>query len=122
WPRTHARSSIPCVTLSPAERWRPSSVLSSIALPRRLLIPLHSVLKQSMESEPMLGVELVYALPDTVWRKQVALPVGATAFEAVQSSGVLSDFPELDSGHLTLGIFGRLCTQQHVLRDGDRVE
>lgn len=70
----------------------------------------------------MLGVELVYALPDTVWRKQVALPVGATAFEAVQSSGVLSDFPELDSGHLTLGIFGRLCTQQHVLRDGDRVE
>lgn len=75
-----------------------------------------------MGNEPMLVVELVYALPHTVWRKQVVLPMGATALEAVQSSGVLSDFPELDGGHLTLGIFGRLCTHQHVLRDGDRVE
>ena len=69
-----------------------------------------------------LRVEVVYARPESVWRRQLDLPQGATALQAIELSGVLQQCSELQSATLTLGIFGRVCAPHQVLAAGDRVE
>jgi uncharacterized protein len=67
-------------------------------------------------------VEVAYALP----KQQVIIPVkisgGATAEQAVQASGILQKFPEIDLAQNKLGIFGKLTKNDTVLRERDRVE
>jgi putative ubiquitin-RnfH superfamily antitoxin RatB of RatAB toxin-antitoxin module len=42
--------------------------------------------------------------------------------EALRRSGVLERCPEIDLQRSRVGIFGRFCTLDQVLEDGDRVE
>jgi putative ubiquitin-RnfH superfamily antitoxin RatB of RatAB toxin-antitoxin module len=67
-----------------------------------------------------LRVEVVFALPDRQYVLPVELPAGATAIEAVRSSGLAQQIalPE----PLELSIFGRPCPHDSALADGDRVE
>lgn len=53
---------------------------------------------------------------------ELALPVPATASDAVRASGLLERHPELALGEPLIGIWGRACTADTVLADGDRVE
>jgi hypothetical protein len=73
-----------------------------------------------MSSEML--VEVAYALP----QQQVIIPVkvaeGTTAEQAVQASGILKKFPEIDLAQNKLGIFGKLTKNDTVLRERDRVE
>jgi putative ubiquitin-RnfH superfamily antitoxin RatB of RatAB toxin-antitoxin module len=68
------------------------------------------------------AVEVVYALP--ACQRVVTVPLGAgmTALEAVNASGLLAEFPELDGASLALGIYGRRVEGSQRLRPGDRVE
>lgn len=56
----------------------------------------------------------------------VDLPQGSTVQSALEQSGVLTAFLEIPEllarGDLSLGIWGRSCAADHVLRDQDRVE
>jgi len=67
-------------------------------------------------------VEVAYALP----QQQVIIPVkvseDVTAEQAVQASGILQKFPEIDLAQNRLGIFGKLAKNDTVLRERDRVE
>jgi len=54
-------------------------------------------------------ISLVMALDSTVW-------------QAVQASGLLRHFPELDQPGTAFGIWGRKSDQCQTLRTGDRVE
>lgn len=67
-------------------------------------------------------IEVAYALP----QQQVILPVkvaeGTTAAQAVDASGILKKFPEIDLEQNKLGIFGKLVKPDTVLRERDRVE
>jgi len=67
-------------------------------------------------------VEVSYARPDT----QVILPVevqeGATLRDAVEKSGILEKFPELDIDNMDVGIFGKLSKLGNPLKPKDRVE
>lgn len=74
------------------------------------------------ESHSLLQVEVIYALPDQIWRSRVELPKGATALQAVRASGLISSHPELEDPLPPLGIHGRLCEPHQVLQSGDRVE
>lgn len=67
-------------------------------------------------------VELVYARPDTQVLMKVELQPGATLMEAVQASGLLCRFPEIDPARLDAGIFSKPASNDTVLRSGDRVE
>lgn len=75
-----------------------------------------------MESEPTIRVEVVYALPDRQRLQALTVPRGSTAREAVERSGLRQEFPEIDPDDNPIGIFGRRCPPDQVLRDGDRVE
>lgn len=67
-------------------------------------------------------VEVVYARPDKQAIIQISLPQGATLEEAIQASGLLEQFPEIELNENKVGIFGKLAQREHPLRPGDRVE
>lgn len=73
-------------------------------------------------SEQTINVEVAYALPHKQAILQVAVPVGATALEAAQKSGITRQFEDIDLDNAKLGIFGKVVAPTQVLREGERVE
>lgn len=69
-----------------------------------------------------MKVEVVYALADQQELKTVELPIGATVLDAVNQSGLVSQFDLGDVTTLSLGIFSRQVNIDTSLREGDRVE
>jgi putative ubiquitin-RnfH superfamily antitoxin RatB of RatAB toxin-antitoxin module len=70
-----------------------------------------------------MRVSLLYAeAPRTVHEAQVELAEGATVANALNASGWAQRFPDLLGPAMSLGVWGRRCTTEQVLRDGDRVE
>ena len=70
-----------------------------------------------------IQVEVVYALPQRQEIVTVTLPEGATVRQAVEASGLLQKFPDIElDGANKLGVFAKLSKADTVLRDRDRVE
>ena len=67
-------------------------------------------------------VEVAYALPDK--QKLVSLEVekGTTLKEAIEASGILDSFAQIDLTKDSVGIFSKFATLDTVLREKDRVE
>jgi putative ubiquitin-RnfH superfamily antitoxin RatB of RatAB toxin-antitoxin module len=70
----------------------------------------------------MISVEVVYALREEQALIALDLPEGATVRQAIEQSGLLQRFPDIDPARMSVGIFGRLTTGDARLHDGDRVE
>lgn len=56
-----------------------------------------------------------------VWLK-LEVPEGSTVREAIERSGLLKQFPEIDLDRQKVGVFGKLATLDTVLEEGTRVE
>lgn len=73
-------------------------------------------------SNEAIRVEVAYALP----HEQAVLPLkltpGATAGQAIEQSGILERFPDIDLNNCRIGIFSKACQLDTVLHDRDRVE
>ncbi|MGF6772055.1 putative ubiquitin-RnfH superfamily antitoxin RatB of RatAB toxin-antitoxin module [Paraburkholderia sp. GAS199] len=69
-----------------------------------------------------LSIEVCYALPGEQALVTVDLPVGATVQQALDASGLLKRFPQIDPGTQKVGVFGKLKPLDAVLADHDRVE
>ena len=70
-----------------------------------------------------IQVEVVYALPRRQEIIPVTLPEGATVRQAVEASGLLHKYPDIElDGANKLGVFAKLTKSDAVLRDRDRVE
>lgn len=52
----------------------------------------------------------------------VELAPGATVLQAVQASGLATEFPALDLGSVTVGVWGRPARPGQLLEQSDRVE
>lgn len=67
-------------------------------------------------------VEVAYALPN----QQLIIPVQvapeASAEAAIQKSGILTKFPEIDLTVNQIGVFGKLIRLDTPLRNLDRIE
>ena len=70
----------------------------------------------------MLSVEVCYALPDKQEIVSVRLPAGATLQQALEASGLLAKYPEIDLKKNKFGVYAKLSKLDSVLRDRDRVE
>ncbi len=75
------------------------------------------------EESEMIEVEVAYARPDC----QVVIPVqvahNALVSDAIEASGVLRQFPEIDlDGANKVGVFGKLTRMNAPLKAGDRIE
>lgn len=75
-----------------------------------------------MVDETLINIEVAYAKPDN----QVILPLqvksGTTLLEAIEQSGILQQFPEIDLSKNKFGIFSKTEKGSTVLRNKDRVE
>lgn len=70
-----------------------------------------------------MKIEITYALPDRQELVTIDLPEGSTVMQAVEASGLLQKYPEIDPGGVNkLGVFAKLAKPDTVLRDRDRVE
>ncbi|MDD5388805.1 MAG: RnfH family protein [Gallionellaceae bacterium] len=69
-----------------------------------------------------IQVEVVYGRQYRQKVAQVILNEGATLREAVERSGLLVEFPEIDLAKNKLGIWNKLAKLDAVVRDKDRVE
>jgi putative ubiquitin-RnfH superfamily antitoxin RatB of RatAB toxin-antitoxin module len=67
-------------------------------------------------------VEVAYALPHEQLIVPVKVKTGITAEQAIQSSGILTKYPEIDLAINKIGIFGKLTKLDTSLRHLDRVE
>ena len=70
----------------------------------------------------LLRMEVVYALPDQQVLTLLEVEEGASVREAIESSGILRQFPEIELVPGRVGIFGNPVDPDSLLRDGDRVE
>lgn len=67
-------------------------------------------------------VEVAYALPERQLILTVEVEAGATLRDAIERSGILDKFPEIDLATAKVGVFGKLGKLENLLRPRDRVE
>jgi len=72
--------------------------------------------------EGSFDIEVVYARPDEQILLQLTAESGITLQEAVERSGVLNKYPEIEFEKVKVGIFGKAAKKDAVLGPGDRVE
>ena len=77
----------------------------------------------------LINVEVAYALPQKQVLKALAVAPGTTALQAIEHSGILQDFPEIDTNSDSIGVFSQVLgtkgldePAQYQLQSMDRVE
>lgn len=69
-----------------------------------------------------MKIGIAYALPTRQVWFDVDVPEGATIQDAINKSGILKQFPEINLETQKVGIYAKLSKLDAVLADGDRVE
>jgi len=69
-----------------------------------------------------MGIEVAYATPDKQARLMIKASIGTTVEQAINQSGIISQFPEIALATIKVGIFGKVCPLTKVVEQGDRVE
>jgi putative ubiquitin-RnfH superfamily antitoxin RatB of RatAB toxin-antitoxin module len=76
-----------------------------------------------MESETDdITIEVAYAKPQEQIILSLTLKQGISITEAIEQSGILQQFPEIDLKQNKVGIFSKVCKKDYMLRDKDRIE
>lgn len=82
-----------------------------------------------MTDSSMIRVEVAYALPEKQTLLSLSVPAGTTALEAVEQSGILVSFPQIDVNTDKMGVFSQVLGTKglddpasYKLRERDRVE
>ena len=69
-----------------------------------------------------IQVEVSFALPQQQMILPLRLAAGSTVAQAIEFSGIVEKFPEIDLSRNKVGVFAKLVKLDTVLRDKDRVE
>lgn len=75
-----------------------------------------------MAEEAELQVVVTYALPQQEFIRPLRVAPGTTVGQAIEQSGVLASFPDINLVTQPVGIYGKKKTLDTVLRALDRVE
>jgi putative ubiquitin-RnfH superfamily antitoxin RatB of RatAB toxin-antitoxin module len=69
-----------------------------------------------------MQIGVAYSEPGQQIWLNIEVPDTSTVAEAIERSGILRQFPQVDLGTQRVGIFGRLVKLDAALKAGDRVE
>jgi putative ubiquitin-RnfH superfamily antitoxin RatB of RatAB toxin-antitoxin module len=69
-----------------------------------------------------LNIEVCYAMSNKQELVRIKLDAGATLQQALEASGLLEKYPEIDLKKNKFGIWNKLSKADAVLRNQDRVE
>lgn len=75
-----------------------------------------------MDNRKLITVEVAYALPDKQLIIEQKVPEGATVAEAIELSGILGKFPDIDLSRNKVGIYGKLVKLDSKVAERDRIE
>lgn len=75
-----------------------------------------------MEKNKLITVEVAFALADKQVIISVEVAAHATIKDAIERSGILHQFPDIDLTKNKVGIFSKLSQLDTQLKPGDRVE
>lgn len=75
-----------------------------------------------MENNKSISVEVCYAQTHQQEIASLTLPPQTKVLQAIQQSGILDKFPDIDLSKNSIGIFGKIIELDQVLRDRDRIE
>ena len=81
----------------------------------------YTVSEQAIEPRA-IRVEVAYATGTEQALLSFDAAEGITARDAIERSGILGRFPDIDLAVNKIGIFGKLTQLDSILTDGDRVE
>ena len=70
----------------------------------------------------LISVEVAYATPERQVIIAVDLLLDRRLEQAIQASGILLQFPDIDLSQQKVGVFGQICKLDKLLTNGDRVE
>jgi hypothetical protein len=73
-------------------------------------------------TDEQIHVEVAYARERTQALLSVKGPHGLCVSDAIERSGLLTRFPEIDLSVNKVGIFGKMVRLDQTLQSGDRVE
>jgi hypothetical protein len=73
-------------------------------------------------ADDLIAVEVAYATPERQALIPVNLTANSTVEQAIEVSGILREFPEIDLSQQKVGIFGVVCSLDKTLNSEDRVE
>ncbi|MGZ8136521.1 MAG: RnfH family protein [Methylococcaceae bacterium] len=69
-----------------------------------------------------MDIEVAYANPEQQVIISLRMPEGSTIEQAIETSGILKRFPEIDRSALNVGIFASACGLDQLLKPADRIE
>lgn len=72
--------------------------------------------------DALISIEIIYARPESVWRRALQLPQTSTVNRALIRSGFFDEFPEYSEASVKVGIYGQQCGLERLLNEHDRVE
>ena len=69
-----------------------------------------------------MNVGVCYAQADRQLWLKLEVPDGSTITEAIELSGLMNQYPEINLEEQKVGIFGKISKLDTPLKEGDRVE
>jgi putative ubiquitin-RnfH superfamily antitoxin RatB of RatAB toxin-antitoxin module len=69
-----------------------------------------------------MQIGVAYSEPAQQLWLRIEVPDETTVQSAIEQSGILRKFPDIDLGSCAIGIFGKVTELDASLRPGDRVE
>lgn len=69
-----------------------------------------------------MDIGIAYATKGRQTWLKIDVPDGSTVRQAIEISGILERFPEIDLDTQKVGIFGKLTKLDSVLESGNRIE
>ena len=73
-------------------------------------------------AKSQLRIEVVLAQPERQCLRELFVEPGTTIGAAIALSGIAEEFPELDIGALSVGVWGKIAHKDFAVQDGDRIE
>ncbi len=69
-----------------------------------------------------MRISIAYAEPHYQYWQELEIDDGATVAYAIERSGILGRFPEIDLDEQKVGVFGKVVKLDATLNEGDRLE
>jgi uncharacterized protein len=67
-------------------------------------------------------IEIAYAKPEQQRLLSLEISAETTVQQAIEQSGIMNQFPEIDLNVNRVGIFSKPCKLDQLLQAGDRIE
>lgn len=75
-----------------------------------------------MDDVSEITVQVVYALDSQQEIMSVQIPTDSTVKQAIERSGILYKYKQIDLSKNAVGVYGKVVALEHELKEQDRIE